>query len=589
MKEGCKTLNNVAKRIKIDLYSPTSYEVIKAQQGDNNSRVIEFELYDQEKPYTISNNVSIKMEGHRGDNSYFQPKDCTVTDNIITVTLDSDVLYEAGTVEAKIVMTNTSDSSILSTIPFKIHVQKNPCDKNKIESEKSSVIDWLVLNLNKLKTSFEEQASDLKSHLEDNVHHITASERANWDDAHNKSHKHSNLPILNKITQSLLDNWNAAYTHISDAVKHITSSERTLWNTVSNKVDKIEGKGLSTNDYTDADKNIVASMSSGAVTGIKGNEESTYRTGNVNITPANIGAVSKSGDTISGDLRLKGSGNFGNKLNFGDGDLVHLHEYEDDKLEIKASTLRLTSSNNILADKPIAGDITGNAATATKATQDGDGNNIVNTYLKNTNITPFSGQWFNVSNGTYKFLPMDGKLVSNNKGVANSTAESSWMAYFASSASFTLKYRVSSESNCDKLTITLDGSMIVNEISGNGSELTYSGTLSTGVHTLYAKYTKDVSVNSNEDCAFLEFANVLVQCSDIPTSLPANGGTADNATKATQDGNGNNIADTYWNKDRDLIVTRTLTLSQMTLAGNYDGYTTGTVSALTNLFLLLVN
>lgn len=31
--------------------------------------------------------------------------------------------------------------------------------------------------------------------------------------------------------------------------------------------------------------------SSGAVTGVKGNSESTYRTGNVNITPANVGAV----------------------------------------------------------------------------------------------------------------------------------------------------------------------------------------------------------------------------------------------------------------------------------------------------------
>ena len=35
---------------------------------------------------------------------------------------------------------------------------------------------------------------------------------------------------------------------------------------------------------------------------MKGNAESSYRTGNVNITPANVGAVAKSGDTMTGTL-----------------------------------------------------------------------------------------------------------------------------------------------------------------------------------------------------------------------------------------------------------------------------------------------
>lgn len=37
----------------------------------------------------------------------------------------------------------------------------------------------------------------------------------------------------------------------------------------------------------------------GGVTGIKGNNESTYRTGNVNLTPANIGALPASGNAVS--------------------------------------------------------------------------------------------------------------------------------------------------------------------------------------------------------------------------------------------------------------------------------------------------
>ena len=64
------------------------------------------------------------------------------------------------------------------------------------------------------------------------------------------------------------------------------------------KVDKVSGKQLSTNDYTTTEKDKLAGIEAGAqkntVTGIKGNAESSYRTGNVNLTPANIGAAAAS-------------------------------------------------------------------------------------------------------------------------------------------------------------------------------------------------------------------------------------------------------------------------------------------------------
>ena len=38
------------------------------------------------------------------------------------------------------------------------------------------------------------------------------------------------------------------------------------------------------------------------VTGVKGNDESSYRTGDVNLTPANIGALATSGGTLTGQI-----------------------------------------------------------------------------------------------------------------------------------------------------------------------------------------------------------------------------------------------------------------------------------------------
>ena len=61
--------------------------------------------------------------------------------------------------------------------------------------------------------------------------------------------------------------------------------------------------------YYQQSKSIYDNFSqAGTVTGVKGNAETTYRTGNVNLTAANIGAVNKSGDTVSGKLKFSGDG-----------------------------------------------------------------------------------------------------------------------------------------------------------------------------------------------------------------------------------------------------------------------------------------
>ncbi len=74
---------------------------------------------------------------------------------------------------------------------------------------------------------------------------------------------------------------------------------------LAKKVDKETGKGLSTNDFTDALKTKLEGIEAGAqvntVTGVKGNSETTYRTGNVNITKSNVGLsnVVNTGDSAT--------------------------------------------------------------------------------------------------------------------------------------------------------------------------------------------------------------------------------------------------------------------------------------------------
>ena len=62
---------------------------------------------------------------------------------------------------------------------------------------------------------------------------------------------------------------------------------------LSDKVDKVTGKGLSTNDFTNALKDKLNGIEPGAqvnaVTGVKGSAETDYRTGDISISKDNIG------------------------------------------------------------------------------------------------------------------------------------------------------------------------------------------------------------------------------------------------------------------------------------------------------------
>lgn len=130
------------------------------------------------------------------------------------------------------------------------------------------------------------------NHISDAVKHITATERTNWNDANSKKHTHSNKSILDGITQTLIDRWNAANTHVSDTVKHITAEEREAWNTVSDKVDTVAGKGLSTNDYTNAERNKLTGIVAGAEVNVQAdwNETDAASDAYINNKPGSLPA-----------------------------------------------------------------------------------------------------------------------------------------------------------------------------------------------------------------------------------------------------------------------------------------------------------
>ena len=103
----------------------------------------------------------------------------------------------------------------------------------------------------------------------------------------------------------------------SDANKPVSTAQQSALNL---KVDKVTGKGLSSNDFTDALKTKLEGIEDGAeanvITGVKGEAESTYQTGNVILTKAGLGLgnvenTALSTWTGSANLTTSAQGDFG--------------------------------------------------------------------------------------------------------------------------------------------------------------------------------------------------------------------------------------------------------------------------------------
>lgn len=120
------------------------------------------------------------------------------------------------------------------------------------------------------------------------------------------------------------------------------------------KVDKVEGKGLSTNDFTTELKNKLNGIEAGAqvntVTGIKGNAESAYRKGDINLTPANIGAVASSnGDASNTKVTFTQSTS---RVNLTSGDTLKTAFGKLSKWFVDLKAVAFSGSYNDLSNKP---------------------------------------------------------------------------------------------------------------------------------------------------------------------------------------------------------------------------------------------
>ena len=116
--------------------------------------------------------------------------------------------------------------------------------------------------------------------------------------------------------------------------------------------------------------------------------------------------------------------------------------------------------------------------------------------------------WTVSSTDTYYFEQNGDTWISNNQGQNNTFATTTWTVTLPESVNVSIPWSVSSESNYDKLTVTLDSNTVVNAVSGENAG-SIETTLSAGTHTLTATYSKDSSQANGSDCATITLNEIV--------------------------------------------------------------------------------
>lgn len=225
----------VTTKITVDLTRPNIGSRVNAVQGDGNTRLVEITLLSGGSPWTPPEGVEAAIAycqpgGTKG--LYNKLADGTaaiaISGNVATVNLAPQMLVVSGTVQASLVF-NDQQLNRLTTFPFSVCVASNPsAGVQKVE-------DYLRLQW-----------------LEDKLDEYLrkAADSGAFDGADGKTPEYG---VDYGTPKQIADIANKAAGILAGDIQKISDD----------KVDKVEGKGLSSNDYDNAAKAKVDAIPEG--------------------------------------------------------------------------------------------------------------------------------------------------------------------------------------------------------------------------------------------------------------------------------------------------------------------------------------
>lgn len=139
--------NTITHILELDLYTTTSYPVIKAQQYDYQTRFLKVQLKDHEETYTIPSGAAVTLEGVRPSENQSLASVFVIDGTIEssdTVLFDiTQALFNEGIVEAKVII-RWDNGKELSSIPLYIEVYEQASHGIDPTVEEKSILDQMT-------------------------------------------------------------------------------------------------------------------------------------------------------------------------------------------------------------------------------------------------------------------------------------------------------------------------------------------------------------------------------------------------------------------------------------------------------------
>ena len=146
--------------------------------------------------------------------------------------------------------------------------------------------------------------------------------------------------------------------------------------------------------YSEKSQEALQKLQEAAVTGVKGNAESAYRTGDVNLTPENVGALSLKGGTVSGKVTINNSFIVNKTSTTSPTGIIELDIHNDGKVAINTTANGGAGNSLIHFEGSVGGTITNRA-------------NYINSYVRTIqqqqyDLNIFSGNAINFKAKDFK-------------------------------------------------------------------------------------------------------------------------------------------------------------------------------------------
>lgn len=177
-------MNTVTHIMELDLYTTTSYPVIKAQQFDNETRILRVLLKDHEETYVLTQGVSVNLIGDRPEDGKPEGRGFLINGQIESynpaiVSFDiTQAITRAGIAVAKVKISELSESeeseedletNSLTSIPLYIDISEEVASEASMTVEEKSIVQQLVDEVATV-------AGAVNTHINDTVVHINQQE-----------------------------------------------------------------------------------------------------------------------------------------------------------------------------------------------------------------------------------------------------------------------------------------------------------------------------------------------------------------------------------------------------------------------------